>query len=220
MRARRTGQVQGRSLGARRSRCHHRPLNRHVGGPWRSWSSTVAGFGHSASTTATIAAASSSVGAGEMSVLRTASTLAHLARGTASLRSIACASASSRRGPVQHRIHHRRRPRGHAILHDRGAVATRSRRVCTRGRPGTAGDPPHADAGRVLTVMSWKVRFSGSTAADQSGTLPCLRCGRSSRFERNIRRPATTLRRVSAGSITSSMKPRSAATYGLAYFSV
>lgn len=60
----------------------------------------------------------------------------------------------------------------------------------------------------------------GPTAANQSGTLPCLRCGRSSRFERNIRRPATTLRRVSAGSITSSMKPRSAATYGLAYFSV
>ena len=46
---------------------------------------------------------------------------------------------------------------------------------------------------------------------DHNGTLPCLRCGRSVRFDRNTRRPATILRRVSDGSITSSMKPRSAA---------
>ena len=37
-----------------------------------------------------------------------------------------------------------------------------------------------------------------------SGTLPCLRLGRSSRLERSMSSPATSLARVSAGSITSS----------------
>ena len=41
--------------------------------------------------------------------------------------------------------------------------------------------------------------------AVQSGTLPCLRCGSSSRLVLSIFNPATSLRRVSAGSITSSM---------------
>jgi len=53
-----------------------------------------------------------------------------------------------------------------------------------------------------------------------SGTFPCLRRGSSSRFVDSIRSPATSFRRVSAGSMTSSMYPRSAAAYGLAYFSV
>jgi hypothetical protein len=38
-----------------------------------------------------------------------------------------------------------------------------------------------------------------------SGTLPCLRLGSSSRLERSIASPVTSLTRVSAGSITSSM---------------
>ena len=44
-----------------------------------------------------------------------------------------------------------------------------------------------------------------------SGTLPCLRLGSSSRLDASMRRPATNFWRVSAGSITSSMYPRSAA---------
>lgn len=44
-----------------------------------------------------------------------------------------------------------------------------------------------------------------------SGMFPCLRCGSSSRLDLSISRPAMTLMRVSAGSMTSSTKPRSAA---------
>ncbi len=43
------------------------------------------------------------------------------------------------------------------------------------------------------------------TSASHRGTLPCLRRGSSSRLVDSIRRPATSLRRVSAGSMTSSM---------------
>jgi hypothetical protein len=51
---------------------------------------------------------------------------------------------------------------------------------------------------------------------DQSGMLPCLRRGSSSRLVRSIARLAATFWRVSAGSMTSSMYPRSAAAYGFA----
>jgi hypothetical protein len=44
-----------------------------------------------------------------------------------------------------------------------------------------------------------------SLPVDQRGTLPCLRFGSSSRLVDSIRNPATSFRRVSAGSITSSM---------------
>jgi hypothetical protein len=44
-----------------------------------------------------------------------------------------------------------------------------------------------------------------SASTGHSGTLPCLRRGSSSRLVANIRRPATSFWRVSAGSITSSM---------------
>jgi hypothetical protein len=47
-------------------------------------------------------------------------------------------------------------------------------------------------------------RSSGVDLA-HSGTLPCLRRGSSSRLVANIRSPATSFWRVSAGSITSSM---------------
>ena len=52
----------------------------------------------------------------------------------------------------------------------------------------------------------------GEISIAYSGTLPCLRFGSSSRFDRSSSRPAMSLMRVSAGSITSSTKPRSAAT--------
>ena len=45
----------------------------------------------------------------------------------------------------------------------------------------------------------------------QNGMLPCLRLGRSSRLLRRSSRLRTRTRRVSAGSITSSTYPRSAA---------
>ena len=48
-------------------------------------------------------------------------------------------------------------------------------------------------------------RHSSSVGSGHSGTLPCLRRGSSSRLVANIRSPATSFWRVSAGSITSSM---------------
>src|ERR1019366_8606480 len=57
-------------------------------------------------------------------------------------------------------------------------------------------------------------------AGAHSGMFPCLRLGRSSRFDTSRARLLTSTRRVSAGSITSSTYPRSAAAYGLAYLSV
>jgi len=68
--------------------------------------------------------------------------------------------------------------------------------------------------------VGWHRRDVAREGSHHSGMFPCLRRGSSSRLVRNIRRPATIFWRVSAGSITSSMYPRSAAAYGLAYFSV
>ena len=54
-------------------------------------------------------------------------------------------------------------------------------------------------------VQGWACRRSSSVGPCHSGTLPCLRRGNSSRLVANIRKPATSFWRVSAGSITSSM---------------
>ena len=53
--------------------------------------------------------------------------------------------------------------------------------------------------------QGWACRRSSSVGPCHSGTLPCLRRGNSSRLVANIRKPATSFWRVSAGSITSSM---------------
>lgn len=50
-----------------------------------------------------------------------------------------------------------------------------------------------------------RIRRSSSAGSVHSGTLPCLRRGNSSRLVANMRSPATSFWRVSAGSITSSM---------------
>ena len=57
---------------------------------------------------------------------------------------------------------------------------------------------------------------SSAVHAGHSGTFPCLRFGSSSRFDAKMSRLRQITRRVSAGEITSSMYPRSAAMYGLA----
>ncbi len=76
-----------------------------------------------------------------------------------------------------------------------------------------------AVASKLVEVLAVAVGASragevgrGSTArrswfddSAHSGTLPCLRRGSSSRLVDNIRKPATSFWRVSAGSITSSM---------------
>jgi hypothetical protein len=54
-------------------------------------------------------------------------------------------------------------------------------------------------------VRAPKNRRSSLVESVHSGTLPCLRRGSSSRLVANIRSPATSFWRVSAGSITSSM---------------
>jgi len=73
---------------------------------------------------------------------------------------------------------------------------------------------------RAVAVADLAPMGRCSSWSAHSGTLPCLRRGSSSRLVANIRRPATSFWRVSAGSITSSMYPRSAAAYGDAYLSV
>jgi len=54
-------------------------------------------------------------------------------------------------------------------------------------------------------VRAPRNRRSSLVESVHSGTLPCLRRGSSSRLVANIRSPATSFWRVSAGSITSSM---------------
>src|SRR5687767_2802083 len=63
------------------------------------------------------------------------------------------------------------------------------------------------------------VRLPGVIAQSHSGMLPCFFGGLRSRFVSNADSAAITFARVWLGRITSSMKPRSAATYGLANFS-
>src|SRR5438552_8365276 len=55
---------------------------------------------------------------------------------------------------------------------------------------------------------------TGRELVPHSGMFPCLRGGTCSRLVRSIRSDWIKRGRVSAGSITSSMKPRSAATNG------
>ena len=79
-----------------------------------------------------------------------------------------------------------------------GVASARAQRACGRSsvgrRPGAARRSETRERARVFE----------SERATQSGMLPCLRRGSSSRFERSIARPATIFWRVSAGSITSS----------------
>ena len=83
-------------------------------------------------------------------------------------------------------------------------AATMAASSSSRGRPHLRRRP------------TWQ-RRSGSVTA---GCSRACGAGSSSRLERSISSPAISLMRVSAGSITSSTKPRSAATYGLAKRSV
>src|SRR5262249_31698698 len=58
------------------------------------------------------------------------------------------------------------------------------------------------------------LRHRRRTLRDQTGRTPCLRQGRSTRFERDTCRPRQIARRVSAGAITSSRWAWPAAMYG------
>jgi len=64
--------------------------------------------------------------------------------------------------------------------------------------------PRNRRSSLVESVHSGTLPFTADVAV-HSGTLPCLRRGSSSRLVANIRSPATSFWRVSAGSITSSM---------------
>src|SRR6478609_8751471 len=66
------------------------------------------------------------------------------------------------------------------------------------------------------------VRFEHAVSwllARYRGMLPCLRAGTASRLVDSMRSALMSRGRVSAGSITSSMNPRSAAAYGVENFS-
>ena len=94
----------------------------------------------------------------------------------------------------------------------------------------SSGGAGRGQANWTAAVMAARTAGSGAggsgndnvvvaTAVDHvrhSGTFPCLRFGSSSRFDARMSRLRQITRRVSAGEITSSMYPRSAAMYGLA----
>ena len=86
-----------------------------------------------------------------------------------------------------------------------------SRAIRVRRRSDTSSSRPERRG-----ASRSEARPAAEPPAHQSGMLPCLRRGSSSRLVRSMARPATTFWRVSAGSITSSTYPRSAAAYGLA----
>ena len=84
-----------------------------------------------------------------------------------------------------------------------GEPASSSSVLTTTGRgqsASTAATMAATSAGVGVGVI-----LSSSTSPPYSGTLPCLRFGSSSRFDRSMARPAMSFRRVSAGSMTSSM---------------
>jgi hypothetical protein len=72
---------------------------------------------------------------------------------------------------------------------------------------GAVAEAAEAVEAAELNLTSSAVPYCSqrSLPVDQRGTLPCLRFGSSSRLVDSIRNPATSFRRVSAGSITSSM---------------
>lgn len=57
----------------------------------------------------------------------------------------------------------------------------------------------------VAVIRTMEVVREWNSSGGHNGTLPCLRRGSSSRLVANMRSPATSFWRVSAGSITSSM---------------
>ena len=89
-----------------------------------------------------------------------------------------------------------------------------------RGHDSSSADTIAATSSSLASGVMAAISMGGVMATTYSGMLPCLRAGSSSRFVRSSSSPAISLTRVSAGSITSSTKPRSAATYGLAKRSV
>ena len=131
---------------------------------------------------------------------------------------------------------------GHWVWWCRRALVASSRSCatrCHRTRPPSAAESParfpfdflsHHDSrsGDLDGSSNCCGLFNGGFGRDaharyrfaHNGMFPCLRCGSSSRLDLSISRPAMTFMRVSAGSMTSSMNPRSAATYGLANRSV
>src|SRR5438445_30949 len=80
-------------------------------------------------------------------------------------------------------------------------------------RPGEAA-VGHRDPGGAEPLLDLVLEKS------QSGIFPCFRGGRSILLSRSRRSERINTGRVCCGSITSSRKPRSAATYGLANRSV
>jgi hypothetical protein len=89
-----------------------------------------------------------------------------------------------------------------------------------RHRGGCSAAPPAMGRGQVTSMAAAIAATSSSVASPPraivmvdvevltpvaySGTLPCLRFGSSSRFERSRSSPAISFTRVSAGSMTSS----------------
>ena len=79
----------------------------------------------------------------------------------------------------------------------------------------------HRERRTSMCVRSWRQSTdadgmrTGARAVTYSGMLPCFLGGRVSRLFRSISMTRIRRGRVSLGSITSSTRPRSAATYGL-----
>ena len=120
------------------------------------------------------------------------------------------------RGELSHRGHQgRSRRTAIGLVHQRPANRQRGGGFDAPGATTARGHDDldgRRDRRRLLVASASAARRRDPLVRHHSGTLPCLRLGSSSRFERSSSRPATSLMRVSAGSMTSSTKPRSAAT--------
>ena len=138
-----------------RSRCHHRPLNRHAR-VCDCWGCTTAvGRGHSASSAAAIAAASSSVGAG---VIEVAATIRPYRTRLSAIRAQAASVAAGRRRRVDQERgsddRHRLARRGPAPCH--GPLAPR----LARCRLCPARHRRHARPDRVDDVDATRWRLA------------------------------------------------------------
>ena len=91
--------------------------------------------------------------------------------------------------------------------------------LLVRRQIGVQLEPARGETRGVGPALGAAVRGSVPFVVAHSGMFPCLRAGIVSRFVPSIRSALIKRGRVSAGSITSSMNPRSAAMYGVANFS-
>jgi hypothetical protein len=106
-----------------------------------------------------------------------------------------------------------------ALLREVALERANNRPLLVRRQIGVQLEPARRETRGVGPTRGAAVRGTVPFVVAHSGMFPCLRAGIVSRFVPSIRSALIKRGRVSAGSITSSMNPRSAAMYGVANFS-